>query len=461
MANFHVSQRGAYNLKYRDNFEAQSARHQELWTPTNPNGRIFMDVAENSLLHDEVADFISRKIKIEPNDHLTYGSGPRGSLRLKKAAASFLENSFKGRDPVKSEDILVFPGLAGAIDAVTWAICDEGEGVLVCLPMYNGFNVDIPTRTGAVVVEVPFHSVDGYSGLEDVFDPDTNRRALEAAMDHAKKNGVSIRALLISQPHNPLGRCYPQETLLEMAAFCGRNGIHLISDEIYAHSVFDNPALHHWPVFTSILALDISSHIDKSMVHVLYGASKDFCVNGLRLGLLYSRNAALLGAISTNCVFSWVPHIVQDIWASMLEDHEWRKTFFAKNQSIMANNYALVIKFFKEQDIGFFHMNAATFVWVDLRRYMLPRNMRSRDAYPMLQVTDPNVGLYLEREAKVIRICSRNGVMIKPGSAYKTEELGWFRVTFTLPEHVLLEGLRRIRKSLKEIEKLGGDSTRL
>ncbi|KAJ5223158.1 uncharacterized protein N7469_009398 [Penicillium citrinum] len=35
-----------------------------------------------------------------------------------------------------------------------------------------------------------------------------------------------------SPPHNPLGRCYPPETLKEFAAFCGENDLHLISDEI-------------------------------------------------------------------------------------------------------------------------------------------------------------------------------------------------------------------------------------
>lgn len=51
--------------------------------------------------------------------------------------------------------------------------------------------------------------------------------------------------------------------------------------------------------FVSTLALDMRKIIDPTQLHVLYGASKDFCANGLRLGCIYSKNKGLLGAISS------------------------------------------------------------------------------------------------------------------------------------------------------------------
>lgn len=59
---------------------------------------------------------------------------------------------------------------------------------------------------------------------------------------------------------------------------------------------------------------------------------------------------------SNYSVFSWVPHIVQDIWAAMLEDGEWRQAFFAKNQTLMAQNYAIVVEFFQERGINLYPM---------------------------------------------------------------------------------------------------------
>lgn len=44
----------------------------------------------------------------------------------------------------------------------------------------------------------------------------------------------------MSNPHNPLGRPYPRETLLAYARFCEERDLHLVSDEIYGMSVYDN-----------------------------------------------------------------------------------------------------------------------------------------------------------------------------------------------------------------------------
>lgn len=61
---------------------------------------------------------------------------------------------------------------------------------------------------------------------------------------------------------------------MELMKFCGRHGIHLISDEIYALSSFENPDAPDAPVFTSILSVENDGHIDPSLVHVMYGMSK-------------------------------------------------------------------------------------------------------------------------------------------------------------------------------------------
>ena len=50
-----------------------------------------------------------------------------------------------------------------------------------------------------------------------------------------------------------------------------------------------------------------------------------------------------------------------------------------------------------------------------------------------------------------MELCGQNGVMIAPGSLYETEELGWFRITFTVGEEALKEGLVRILKALQEL----------
>lgn len=127
----------------------------------------------------------------------------------------------------------------------------------------------------------------------DQFTPDCVA-AFDAGFEDAKARGVNVRALIICNPHNPLGkyyllpkltcdkeysnkvqpgRCYPPETLRALLKFCASKGIHLISDEIYALSTYprdDQPS----EKFTSIRAIDYSGIIDPTQVHVLYGMSK-------------------------------------------------------------------------------------------------------------------------------------------------------------------------------------------
>ena len=78
-------------------------------------------------------------------------------------------------------------------------MCNEGDGILIPQPFYNGFGVDILNRSNARVVPVPYTGVVGYSSLEDLFCPNVTSRALEATFRDAKQNGINPRALLISQ----------------------------------------------------------------------------------------------------------------------------------------------------------------------------------------------------------------------------------------------------------------------
>jgi 1-aminocyclopropane-1-carboxylate synthase len=69
------------------------------------------------------------------------------------------------------------------------------------------------------------------------------------------------------------GQCYPRETLIGLLELCAAKGIHLISDEIYALTVYnrdDRPS----EKFTSIRAIDYAGIIDPRQVHILYGMAK-------------------------------------------------------------------------------------------------------------------------------------------------------------------------------------------
>ncbi|EXA34374.1 hypothetical protein FOVG_14358 [Fusarium oxysporum f. sp. pisi HDV247] len=451
-AEYQLSTRGAQGLLYRDVWGPREKSMGNPWSTTNPEGTIILRLAENSLMHAEVGRFIEEQVNVLPVNHLTYSTGPRGSHRLRRAAASFWMDEFNPREPIGVDNIFITPGLSSAIDALIWAICDEGDAILIPLPLYNGFNVDVFNRSNVRVIGVSYTGVKGYSTLDDLFDPKVNRRAIEIALHKARLDGSRPQALLISHPHNPLGRCYPPETLEVFASICGEHGLHLISDEIYAKSVFPNPAIPNAVPFVSTLSLDLDGVIDKTRHHVLYGASKDFCANGLRLGFVCTQNQGIMGALSSISIFSWSPHIIQDMWAAMLEDRQWLRTFMERKLGLMVENHNIATSFFRRHGIRFYDTNAGLFIWIDLRHLLIPQRSPREVDMNSSSVGSSYTETYKEQEIKIADKCQKNGVMVAAGHVYMAEEYGWFRLTFTVGKDELKEGLDRLWRSLQEVK---------
>ncbi|KAL2259214.1 hypothetical protein VTK26DRAFT_7184 [Humicola hyalothermophila] len=458
-SSFQLADRAAHNFVHMRQWEGFEKSLANPWTLDCPEGVVNLSVAENALMHQEVAKFVTDNVAVDSVRHLTYGSGPKGCPRLRRALASFLNANFRPREPVGHDNLLIFSGVTSVIDNLAWSICNEGEGIIIPQPFYTGFAVDLPTKARAVIVPALFQSLEGYQGLDDVFDPGFNKRALERALAHAKERGIKVRAFILTNPHNPLGRCYPVETIQEIASFCGRHNLHLISDEIYANSVFENPQALGAVPFTSVLSLDLADRIDPQLVHVTYGASKDFCANGLRLGALYTRNQGLLGAIPSTSMLAWPPYIIQDVWARMLEDKEYINNFFARNQQRLAEQYAFTTRFLDDHGIPHYrNANAGMFIWVDLRRYLRGLYTEGSNKATTLSIhrlSPQEQHEYQRREAEINRRLTENGVIIALGTNFFTEELGWFRLSFTAAPEALKIGLRRMWKTLQEVEELG------
>lgn len=103
-----------------------------------------------------------------------------------------------------------------------------------------------------------------------------------------------IKALVLTNPHNPFGQCYPPEVLRECLRFCQVHDLHFISDEVYALSTFHSRSV--LPPFVSALSLianDPETDVEErhgrtempnpTRVHVVWSMSKDFGCSGIRM----------------------------------------------------------------------------------------------------------------------------------------------------------------------------------
>lgn len=173
-----------------------------------------MRLAENSLMHEEVADFIKSEISVTTSEHLTYSTGPRGSRRLRNAAARYMTEEFHSREVITADDLYVTSGLASALDALAWSICDDGEGIMVPRPFYNGFSFDLLNRSNVKVVGVTYDGIEHYSGLDDLFAPAVNKAAFERTLRQSRADGVEVRAVCIAKYLDPILAGYSRRLIL-------------------------------------------------------------------------------------------------------------------------------------------------------------------------------------------------------------------------------------------------------
>ncbi|EYE96675.1 uncharacterized protein EURHEDRAFT_552413 [Aspergillus ruber CBS 135680] len=63
-------------------------------------------------------------------------------LSLQDAAALFLTEGPQYRETIMADNVFITPGTASTLDALAWAVCNDGKGILIPQPLYNGFNIN-------------------------------------------------------------------------------------------------------------------------------------------------------------------------------------------------------------------------------------------------------------------------------------------------------------------------------
>lgn len=83
-------------------------------------------------------------------------------------------------------------------DTLAWAMADPGEVFLATRPLYGRFEIDFFNKS-SVGIRYADSTVDG------TFDKDVVH-SLQQALQDCHSNGIKARALIIVNPHNPLGQ---------------------------------------------------------------------------------------------------------------------------------------------------------------------------------------------------------------------------------------------------------------
>ncbi|KAF2206062.1 aminotransferase [Delitschia confertaspora ATCC 74209] len=405
------------------------------WHPVlNPTGYVSLGVAENALMHEELCEYLTNNIPLSPKA-LTYGDGPNGSMHLRAVMAHFITTHFKTAQVVQPEHIMVTAGVSAAVEHLSWAVTNPGEGILLGRPYYRTFLADIGLRTGVGVVPVSFGKVDP-CGTQCV-------TKYEEVMRNSNTTGVPIRALMLCHPHNPLGRCYSKQTLIALMKLCQKYQVHLISDEIYALSVWQNKVDTSADLvgFQSVLSIDTRDIIDPRLVHVLWGMSKDFGANGIRIGAIISQgNPELLAACRSCGLYSSPSSLAEEAAVMVLNNPAFVERYIKANRERLSQAYSYAIGKLNESGIEYAPgATAGFFIWVNLGKAYL--QLHPEEHY--------NSGLAITKV--VFEKLMMNKVYIVSGDVTGAEEPGWFRLIFTQPRELVDEGIRRIVGAIDEL----------
>lgn len=401
-----------------------------LWDPeSNPDGYLSLGLAENTLLHETLSSYISKKFKF-PTSALTYGDGMTGSNRLKKALSEFLTKRLKPFAPIQPQHVTVTNGCSSAVEHLSWAFANPGEGFLLGQPYYGTFIPDLTLRPASKVVPVPFHEVDPLG--EDAVGK------YEAALLKAKEDGITVKGLILCNPHNPLGRCYSREVICGLMKFCEKHDLQFISDEIYALSTWTESVDSSPPLvpFQSALGIDTNGIIDPAKVHVVWGMSKDFGANGIRIGSIISQsNPALHYSFVLPSIYSSISSLSDHVTASLLEDEGWVDSYIQKNCELLSKQHKRAVSWAKDNNVPYSPgVNAAFFLWVDL-------GSAYKANHPDQTIDDI--------DKTVSKALLDNRVFLSAGKDFGCEQPGWFRIVFSHPDDFLLTGLNRVAKALK------------
>ncbi len=167
------------------------------------------------------------------------------------------------------EDLVFLPGVEPGVNMALNSLVPNGSGVLVQTPNYSPL-LAAPANWKLPRVDLPFHTDANGEYPTDI-------AALQSAL-------LSVRSLLLSNPHNPLGKVFEREELRAIGEACVQHDVLIVSDEIHADILFDGR--RHTPIAS------LSPEIAARCV-TLMSASKAWNIAGMKTAFAVVQNAEL------------------------------------------------------------------------------------------------------------------------------------------------------------------------
>ncbi|OMJ25958.1 1-aminocyclopropane-1-carboxylate synthase-like protein 1 [Smittium culicis] len=435
--------------------EAMNDQYDEV---ANPNGIMNLGIAVNKLQEEIILKKLNSINTVTKKD-LEYNTA-FGTETLRTNISNMINKNFNPVNPVNKDDIVVTNGATSALDKLASVLCNPGEAILISSPYYSVFETDLNLVAKAVVHNVPVP-------VSEIQSP-VQVRYYQKKLDELNGKGITTKAIVVCNPHNPTGKCYSRAAVEAILEFANRNKLFVIMDEIYALSVFrntesasdlKNDKIKHAGdlndavgtysdnkyEFESVLSFEnLSELIDPSLVIVLHGLSKDFCLNGFRVGWVVSPfNKQVVTALCKIAMFSYQAGLVDSIISKLLGDTEFLDSFNVILRKNLLESYERTTTYLNNKNIKYVPSQAGHFLWINIQPLMIRwknNNLRKNQ----FRITSPSELTFDDDMEMWLSVIKDARIYYTAGVNFKSDEPGWIRLIFSQPWDFLKKGLDRL-----------------
>jgi len=305
---------------------------------------------------------------------------------------------------IAANQIVDVPSVVTTLSLAVELYSKAGDAVVIQTPVYYPF-YDVIEGHERIVARNPLFIEDGIYKMDFV------------QLEQLFKDGA--RLMLLCNPHNPGGRVWSREELLQLAELAIQYDVIVVSDEIHCDLVF--AGAKHTP-FASL-----SDEIADRTITAL-AATKTFNLPGLHTSFAVISNRAIRTTFEKRVKLLSIhmaSHFAQDaVQAAYNEGEQWLDEMLVYVKA----NFEFAERYLQEHlpEVKPLHSEGTYLLWLDCRA---------------ISESPTELKELMHKKAKVA---------FNEGSMFGEEGAGWLRINLACPRSIVAQALEQFAKAVKE-----------